>query len=88
MIFNEGQPGRTDLIVGTLGAPGVNMPVVGLSFADGEAIVLQARGGATVTLHVATSTESEIRRTVNVLADTEQGRPQQRGRGRGAPGQS
>ena len=75
VIFNEGQPGRTALIVGTLGAPGVNVPVVGLSYADGEAIVLQARGGATVTLHVATSTESEIRRTVNVLADTKRATP-------------
>jgi Zn-dependent M28 family amino/carboxypeptidase len=73
VVFNEGQPGRTALIVGTLGAPGVNVPVVGLSYADGEAIVLQVRAGATVTLHVATSTESEIRRTVNVLADTKKG---------------
>jgi len=71
VIFNEGQPGRTDLIVGTLGAPGVTVPVVGLSYANGEAIVLQVQGGATVTLHVKTSTESEIRRTVNVLADTD-----------------
>jgi Zn-dependent M28 family amino/carboxypeptidase len=70
VIFNEGQPGRTDLIVGTLGAPTVNIPVVGLSFADGEAIVAQVRGGATVTLHVFTSTESEIRQTFNVIAET------------------
>jgi Zn-dependent M28 family amino/carboxypeptidase len=74
VIFNEGQPGRTDLIVGTLGAPDFTIPVVGLSYADGEAIVLQARG-APVTLHVRTSTESEIRRTVNVLADSKKGDP-------------
>jgi Zn-dependent M28 family amino/carboxypeptidase len=75
VVFNEGQPGRTALIVGTLGAPGVDVPVVGLSYADGEAIVLQSLGGATVNLHVATSTESEIGRTVNVLADTRKGDP-------------
>ena len=75
VIFNEGQPGRQDLIVGTLGAPGVTIPVVGLSYANGAAIVEQVRGGATVTLHVFTSTESEIRRTVNVLADTRKGDP-------------
>ena len=71
VIFNEGQPGRTDLIVGTLGAPTVTIPVVGLSFADGAAIVAQISGGATVTLHVFTSTESEIRETFNVVAETD-----------------
>ena len=75
VIFNEGQPGRTDLIVGTLGAPTVAIPVVGLSFADGEAIVAQVLGGAIVTLHVFTSTESEIRETFNVIAETETGDP-------------
>jgi len=75
VIFNEGQPGRTDLIVGTLGAPVVTIPVVGLSYPDGAAIVEQVRGGATVTLHVFTSTESEVRRTVNVLADSKKGDP-------------
>ncbi len=75
VIFNEGQPGRTDLIVGTLGAADFTIPVVGLSFADGEAIVAQIRGGATVTLRVATSTESEIRETFNVIAETPTGDP-------------
>jgi Zn-dependent M28 family amino/carboxypeptidase len=73
VVFNEGQPGRTDLIVGTLGTAEFNIPVVGLSFADGAAIVNQVRGGATVTLHVFTSTESEVRQTFNVLADTNKG---------------
>jgi Zn-dependent M28 family amino/carboxypeptidase len=73
VIFNEGQAGRTDLIVGTLGTAGFTIPVVGLSFADGAAIVEQLRGGASVTLHVVTSTESETRQTFNVLADTKTG---------------
>ncbi|HSF61554.1 MAG TPA: M28 family peptidase [Gaiellaceae bacterium] len=73
VIFNEGQPGRTDLIVGTLGAP-FTIPVVGLSFADGAAIRNQTLDGP-VTLHVKTSTESEIRETFNVVAETPEGDP-------------
>jgi Zn-dependent M28 family amino/carboxypeptidase len=46
VIFNEGQPGRTDLIVGTLGTAEFTIPVVGLSFADGNAIAAQLQGGA------------------------------------------
>lgn len=66
IIFNEGQEGRTDLFVGTLGAP-QSIPVVGLSFADASA--LAAVRGATV--QVSTSTEADLnRKTVNVIADT------------------
>ena len=36
VIFNEGQPGRTDVIDGSLGGPGVTIPVVGTSFAVGQ----------------------------------------------------
>jgi Zn-dependent M28 family amino/carboxypeptidase len=75
VIFNEGQPGRTDLIVGTLGTAEFTLPVVGLSFADGAAIVNQLSANQAVTLHVATSTESETRQTFNVLADTKTGDP-------------
>jgi Zn-dependent M28 family amino/carboxypeptidase len=67
VVFNEGQPGRTDLIIGTLGTAEFNIPVVGLSFADGAAIV----GQGAVTLHVVTSTESEVRQTYNVLAEND-----------------
>jgi Zn-dependent M28 family amino/carboxypeptidase len=73
VIFNEGNPGRTDLIVGTLGTP-FTIPVVGLSFADGAEVYAQTQAGP-VTLHVQTSTESEIRQTANVLADTKKGDP-------------
>ncbi len=34
VVFNEGNPGRTDLFIGTLGGPDVTIPVVGLSYAD------------------------------------------------------
>ena len=62
IIFNEGQPGRTDVFGGTLGAPGITIPVVGTSFDIG--VSLQ---GATV--HLATSTVSQIRQTRNVIAE-------------------
>ena len=69
VIFNEGQPGRTDVVLGTLGGPVVAIPVVGASFATGEE--LNATPG--VVLHVATSTVSETRTTWNVIAETASG---------------
>lgn len=70
VIFNEGQPGRTDLIVGTLGSPVVAIPVVGASFATGDEF--NATPG--LVLHVAASTVSENRTTWNVIAETDGGR--------------
>ncbi|WIM93710.1 M28 family metallopeptidase [Actinoplanes oblitus] len=74
IIFNEGQPGRTDLFTGTLGGPGT-IPVVGLSFADGSALATQAAAG-TVTVHVQTSTEvNAAASTSNIIADSPGGDP-------------
>jgi Zn-dependent M28 family amino/carboxypeptidase len=74
VIFNEGNPGRTDLLSGvTLGSP-VTVPVVGISYADGVALFEAAQTGA-VTVSVSTDTLSETRSTVNVLADSPQGDP-------------
>ncbi len=56
VIFNEGQPGRTDLLTGTLGRP-FDIPVVGLSFADGRSLYNQTKSGE-VTMRVFTSTET------------------------------
>ena len=70
VIFNEGQPGRTDLFLGTLGGPVVSIPVVAASFATGEE--LNATPG--LVLHVATDTISENRVTWNVIAETASGR--------------
>jgi Zn-dependent M28 family amino/carboxypeptidase len=72
VLFNEGQEGRTDAFVGTLGRP-FNVPVVMLSFAAGEELVNQLRDGDTVTMRVATFTESETRETENVIADSRKG---------------
>ena len=73
IIFNEGQPGRTDVIFGTLGAPGSTIPVVGASFDLGNMLYGLYQSGP-VSVHMFTSTLSETRSTTNVLADTPGGR--------------
>ncbi|WP_328476585.1 M28 family metallopeptidase [Actinoplanes sp. NBC_00393] len=71
IIFNEGQPGRDELLTGTLGAI-FTIPVVGLSFADGSA--LDAAEAGTVTVRVQTSTETrEGATTSNIIADSRSG---------------
>jgi Zn-dependent M28 family amino/carboxypeptidase len=73
VIFNEGQPGRTDLLTtGTLGSPDFSIPVVSASFAVGEELYSLRNSG--LTLHVAADTVSEVRTTVNVIAETGAGR--------------
>jgi Zn-dependent M28 family amino/carboxypeptidase len=75
MVFNEGQPGRTELLENvTLGAP-AELPVVGLSFATGAALVEAAQAG-TVTARVATFTEANLEaETTNVIATSPWGDP-------------
>jgi Zn-dependent M28 family amino/carboxypeptidase len=74
VIFNEGNPGRTELLEGvTLGGP-VAVPVVGVSYASGVALYEAALAGP-VTVSVGTDTLSETRTTVNVLADSPEGDP-------------
>jgi Zn-dependent M28 family amino/carboxypeptidase len=67
LIFNEGQPGRTEVLAGTLGEP-ETIPALGLSFDAGNALAQQIANGP-VTVHVTTSTLSETRTTYNVIAD-------------------
>ncbi|MEO5874926.1 MAG: M28 family peptidase [Streptosporangiaceae bacterium] len=69
IIFNEGQPGRVETLTGTLGAPGITIPVVGASFAVGEDL----NSPAGTVVRVKTDTESENRTTWNVLAETRAG---------------
>ena len=71
IIFNEGQAGRTDVLNGTLGGPGVTIPVVGTTFAVGEELY-KASPGARVS--ISATTLSENRNTTNVIADTKAGR--------------
>jgi len=72
IIYNEGQPGRTDAFSGTLGAP-VAIPVIGASYSVGSDL-LQRDASAPVTVRVRTETTSEERTTSNVLADSPAGR--------------
>lgn len=71
VIFNEGQPSRTEVLSGTLGGP-ATIPALGVSFAEGQSLATAAQGG-TVTLHITTSTLSETRTTYNTIADAPDG---------------
>ena len=69
IVFNQGTEGRLDAFAGTLGAPieGAG-PVVGTSFAIGEALAAEG-----AEAHLATDTESDIRTTYNVIAESTKG---------------
>jgi Zn-dependent M28 family amino/carboxypeptidase len=72
IIFNEGQPGRDELLTGTLGVP-FTLPVVGLSFADGAALYAATQAGAT-TARVTSSTQTDLAaKTTNIIADSPTG---------------
>ena len=54
LIFNEGQAdlGRDGLLLGTLGTPDFNIPILGLSFPDGEELHNLLVAPNTVTVHI------------------------------------
>ena len=64
LIVNSGRPGETAPFAGTLGSPGVGIPVVGTSSAAGEILATAQR------VTVAVDATSERRTTRNVIADT------------------
>ena len=72
VIYNNTTP--NDPLNGTLGTPGQNAPVIGTTLAIGQEIATLLTGGP-VILHVMTSTESDVRTTWNVIADTATGDP-------------
>ena len=73
LFFNEGQPGRTEIPPVTVGVP-ADIPVNGLSFADGAELYAAAVAGP-VTARVFASVEVDLnRKTVNVLADSPKGK--------------
>jgi Zn-dependent M28 family amino/carboxypeptidase len=65
ILFNEGQPGRTEVVAGTLTSP-ADVPVIGTTFALGSSL-----DGATV--RITTDTESVPKTTRNVIAETRGG---------------
>lgn len=74
LVFNDGlRRNRQGVIRGTLGEPGINIPVVGLSFAAGEALY-QLSLTDEVMIHVDAQVISETRQTQNIIADTPGGR--------------
>lgn len=69
IIFNEGNPGREDLEVGTLTDP-KDVPVVGLSYPDAVELTEAAEDGK-AEVRIVTSVEVDPEReTVNVFADS------------------
>jgi Zn-dependent M28 family amino/carboxypeptidase len=72
VIFARGVAGETNVILGTLGDTGVTIPVVGASFAVGQALYST---DSSVVARLFTSTISEIRTTTNVIAETRGGDP-------------
>ncbi len=69
VVFNQGTPGRAGLFFGTLGGPGIGIPVVSTTFAIGSDLAAGATGSIDAT------TISETRTTVNVLAESTSGDP-------------
>jgi Zn-dependent M28 family amino/carboxypeptidase len=73
IIFNEGQPGRTDLIFGTLDPPQTSIPVLDATFAVGNELAGLAAQGELV-VRAAAFAHVEQRTTTNVIADSTSGR--------------
>ena len=73
LIFNEGQPGRTDPI-GISATPYTQVPVLFTSFATGEELYNAAKAGTT-TIRVVTDTTTTPREQFNVIADSRKGDP-------------
>ncbi len=69
VVFNQGTPGRTGLFFGTLGGPGFGIPAVSTTFAIGTDLASGATGSIDAT------TVSEVRTTVNVIAESTHGNP-------------
>jgi len=76
IIFNEGNPGRTAIIFGTLSPPVVGLPTVGATFALGDNLRNGVLTGPTgVTIRLKTDVLAENRSTRNVIAETPDGDP-------------
>ena len=74
LVMNEGQPGRTEPVEGTLQRSDPTLPVLGVSYRVGVELA-GAAGAPRATVHLATRTVAGMRDTANVLADSPLGRP-------------
>jgi Zn-dependent M28 family amino/carboxypeptidase len=68
LIANEGVPGRTAPILGTLVRPGIDIPVLGISSALGSELARSAQAGS-VEVRITLSVVTRRARAVNVIAD-------------------
>ncbi|WP_404391439.1 M28 family metallopeptidase [Humibacillus xanthopallidus] len=76
VIMNEGQPGRTGVLSGTLSSPGVTIPVVGATFAVGDSLRNGVTNGSTNSVvRLKVERVNEPRTTYNVIAETPGGDP-------------
>jgi Zn-dependent M28 family amino/carboxypeptidase len=69
VIFNDGGPGRTGELRGTLGGPGIEIPVFGASHEVGEEFLAAARSDD-ARVYLSARTVSASRETSNVVAET------------------
>ena len=69
LIFNDSRPGRKGVVRGTLGGPGTEIPVFGVSSEVGEGFMDAARSGD-AEVRLSARTVSRKRETSNVIADT------------------
>jgi Zn-dependent M28 family amino/carboxypeptidase len=81
IIFNSGTPGNEGVVAGTLGEtaqdgqptpPDVTIPVVGISYAEGDRLANEADP---TTGQIVVTAESDRRTSSNVIADTRSGDP-------------
>ncbi|MDD2318800.1 MAG: M20/M25/M40 family metallo-hydrolase [Geobacteraceae bacterium] len=78
LLFNEGQEGRTDAIVGTLSADlTMGIPVVGIRYELGKTLYDRYAAGSATTLRVAVNGINAIASTYNLFAETVAGRSDQ-----------
>jgi hypothetical protein len=68
LIANEGTPGRTAPILGTLVRPGIGIPVLGISSALGNELARAAQSGS-VRVRIELSVVTRRARSTNVIAD-------------------
>lgn len=70
LITNDGRPGKTDPVSGTLERPGIRIPVLSIS----SQVAAEFSGPNPVTVHVAAHTVTDFRQAQNLVAQTAGGR--------------
>ena len=73
IVMNRGTPEDSGVVNGTLGEPGTGIPVVGVSFAVGQALYST---DASVAAQLVVTALSEVRTTQNVFAESKGGDPE------------